>query len=159
MAFIPIFMMSIAFLFFVISVFVILLIIKKIGMTLLAGKLGIRKYGRLWIPGLGALYEAKMMNTFLEYGKSFEAVYFTVSTIIKLAWLICFFFGPEYNEASFDTINSIISDTGFIIFLIDAVLKSIILKKNGYKAFVSVIISILLPSFWYYFANAKTKKI
>lgn len=158
MAFISIFMMAAIFMFFVISILIILLIIKKVGMTILARKLNISNYSLLWIPGLGALYEGKLMNKFLKYGKKFEIGYFSVITIIRLIWLGFFFFGPTYNEPSFDIYDSIISDICGIIFLIDVVLKSITLKKSGYNAFISAIICIFLPSFWCYFVSSKTKK-
>lgn len=158
MAFVSIFMMAAIFMFFIIFILAILLIIKKIGMTLLARKLDISNYGLLWIPGLGVLYEGKLMNKFLKYGKNFEIGYFTIITVFRMIELIFFCFGPSYQEASFDIIGSILSDVGFIIFLIDVVFKSITLKKSGYKTFISIIICLILPSFWCYFANAKTKK-
>lgn len=125
MAFFSIFIMSSLFMFFLFSIFMILLIIKRIGMTLLAGKLKIRNYGLLWIPGLAALYDAKIINKFLDWGKIFEIGYFTIITITKMTWLILTLFGPSYNEPSFDMYNSILSDTSCIIFLIDAVFKSV----------------------------------
>lgn len=143
---------------FLIFILAILFIIKKIGMTILSKKLNISNYGLLWIPGLGSLYEGKLMNKFLKYGKGFEIAYFLVMTTIKIIWLINFFFGPSYTEDSFDVINSIITDTISIIFLIDVVFKSITLKKSGYKAFISAIICLFLPAFWCYFVNVKTKK-
>lgn len=158
MAFFSIFIMSSVFMFFIFSIFVTLLIIKRIGMTLLAGKLKIRNYGLLWVPGLAALYDAKIINKFLDWGKIFEIVYFTIITITKMTWLILMWFGPSYNEPSFDMYNSILADTSCIIFLIDAVFKSVILKKNGYKAFISFIIGIFLSPFWYFFAIKKQKK-
>lgn len=157
MAFMAFFMMSAIFMCIVFSIFAILLIIKRIGMTLLAAKLKISNYGLLWIPGLAAFYDGKIINKFLKYGKFFEIGYFTIITIIKIIWLLFFFFGPEYNEPSFDTYSSIISDVGFIIFLIDAVFKSIVLKKLGYKTFISFIICVFLSPFWCYFAIRKPK--
>ncbi len=158
MAFFSIFIMSSLFMFFIFSIFVTLLIIKRIGMTLLAGKLKIRNYGLLWIPGLAALYDAKIINKFLDWGKIFEIGYFTIITIAKLTWLLFFLFGPAYNDPAFDLYDPILNDTCFIIFLIDAVIKSIVLKKNGYKAFISFIIGIFLSPFWYFFAIKKRKK-
>lgn len=158
MAFISIFMMGMIFMSIIIFILAVLLVIKKAGMTLLAKKLGINGYSLLWLPGLGILYEGKIMNRFLNYGKKFEIGYFTIITIFRMIWLLSLFFGPRYNETSFDTYNSVISDTGFIIYLIDAVFKSITLKKSGYNTFISFIICILLPPFWCYFANMKTKK-
>lgn len=155
MTFIPIFIMSTFFMLLIFSILVILLIIKKIGMTLLAGKLKISNYGLLWIPGLGALYDAKIINKFLKWGKTFEIGYFTIITINRMMALIFMCFGPAYNEASFDVYSSILSDISFILFLIDAVFKSIALKRSGYKAFISYIISIFLSPFWYFFANKK----
>lgn len=158
MAFFSIFIMSSVFMFFIFSIFVTLLIIKRIGMTLLAGKLKIRNYGLLWVPGLAALYDAKIINKFLDWGKIFEIGYFTIITITKMTWLILMWFGPSYNQPSFDVYNSIHSDISFIIFLIDAVFKSIILKKIGYKTFVSFIIGIFLSPFWCFFAIIKRKR-
>ncbi len=143
---------------FMIFICIVLLIIKKIGMTFLAKKLKISSFGLLWIPFLGSLYEGKLMNKFLKYGKGFEIAYFYIMTIIKAIWLINFFFGPRYNDPSFDTINSIIGDVASIIILIDIVFKSITLKKSGYKTFVSAMISIFLQPFWCYFASNKIKK-
>lgn len=158
MTFISIFMMFTFFMSFIIFILAVLHIIKKIGMTLLARKLNISNYMLLWIPGLGALYEGKLMNKFLKYGKNFEIGYFTMITIIRIIWLIFFLFGPKYNEASFDIISSIISDIESIIFLIDIVFKSITLKKNEYNIFISVIICIFLSPFWCFFVNKKIKK-
>ena len=134
-------------------------VLKKIGMTILSGNLNISHYGLLWIPGLGALYEGKIINKFLNYGKRFEVCYFIAVTIIRVVWILFFCFGPSYKEASFDIISSIISDIYFILFLISAVIKSVALKKNGYNIFVSIIICIFLDVFWCYFANRKIKKI
>ncbi len=158
MAFISIFMMSAIFMFFIFCILMTLHIIKKIGVTLLARKININNYGLLWIPGLGALYEIKIMNKFLKYGKKFEVVYFAIITIVRLASLMFFLFGPNYQEASFDTLSSIISDVGFVIFLIDTVFKIITLKKSGYNVFISIIICIFLSPFWCYFVNGKVKK-
>lgn len=159
MAFSLIFMMSTMFMCFVISIYFILLIIEKIGMTLLASKLKINKFALLWIPGIGALYDGKIMNHYLKYGKKFEIGYFTLITIVRISWLLFFILGPKYNDPSFDTYSSILSDICGVIILIDAVLKSITLKKSGYNIFISLIISIFLPSFWCFFANKKTEKI
>lgn len=158
MAFVSLFIMGTIFMFFIICMLIVILIIKKIGMTLLAGKLKISNYGLLWIPGLGVLYDGKLMNKFLKFGKKFEIGYFTIITIIRMMWLIFLFFGPDYTQNSFDIYSSLLSDISFIMFLIDVVFKSITLKKSGYKTVISFIICIFLSSFWCYFANKKTEK-
>lgn len=158
MILIPTIVMSAAFVFFLVSIFVILIIIKKIGMTILAKKLNINNCLLLWVPGLGSLYEGKLMNQFLKYGKSFEIAYFLIITIIKIIWLVNFFFGPSYTEDSFDMINSIINDIWAIIILIDIVFKIITLKNSGYKTLVSSIICIFLQPFWCYFVYTKYRQ-
>lgn len=72
MTIIPIIMMSTMLMWFGILIYFILLIIKKIGMTLLASKLKINKFALLWIPGIGALYDGKIMNHYLKYGKNLK---------------------------------------------------------------------------------------
>lgn len=158
MILVPTAIATVIFMFFIIFICLVLLIIKKIGMTVLSKKLNITNYGLLWIPFLGSLYEGKLMNKFFKYGKGFEIAYFSIITTIKIVWLVNFFFGPSYMEDSFDINNAIINDTWAIIVLIDVIFKSIALKKSGYKAFVSTIICIFLQPFWCYFVSSKTKK-
>ena len=155
MAFISIFLMGAIFIFIICLILLAILVIQKIGMTLLAKKLNISKYGLLWVPGLGSLYEAKSINKFLDFGKVFEIIYFIIISIIRVVFLCFLLFGPNYNENSFDFISSIISDLFGIIMIFNIIFRTMALKKNNYNIICSILIGIFLSPFWCYFASKK----
>lgn len=155
MAFISIFLMGAIFIFILSLILLTILVIQKTGMTLLAKKLNIPKYGLLWVPGLGSLYEAKLMNKFLDFGKVFEIMYFTLISIIRVVFLGFLLFGPNYNDNSFDLVSSIISDLFGVVMIFNVIFRTMSLKKNNYNIICSILIGIFLSPFWCYFASKK----
>lgn len=162
MALIPALFLSMFFVILAIVIIATITFIGKIGMSILSPKIGLKKWGLLWLPFVGSWYDGSIVSHFMNSKKKLWPIVFLVLRIIPalfylaLLWDINFSGhvpGPEMQFS--DYVMGIMLLTLVIGDIVIRIIKLIAMLRGKANAVLAVIIGLFFPDFWTYFMISK----
>lgn len=159
----PALMASFALLFFIVIIAVAIVVISKIGLSILCIRNKKKQWGLLWFPLVYGWFEGNMISFFLCKGKES-----TNSLLIKISWtilhILCialpvavFLWGPHYRDDNYDKVNDVVNCIGAIAGAIQMIILAIAMKRAGKNLLLTLCVSYFIAPFWTFFMIKESK--
>ncbi len=156
MVLLPIILASIVLVFIVMFVITVLIVVDKIGLSILSARMGIKRFGLLWIPVVGSWFAATIVGRLLGRNNAIRILYFALNVITMILFSLMMAIPYEMD------LQAIVRDIAYIFALISAIIKGIIricaMKKSGFNLAAAICINILAPVCWSYCMLGKVAK-